>query len=134
MSSDSCRFREGSDGEAMGPPEIIAEHVPVPLQQPPGGFRGSGGFGRGALGSLPDDYPQSAARLTLKDIKACIQLCTDAEDISVLLRQTSLAPIICQLAAWHHQAWSWSRIKPSHVHDNDCLHVIVISAGIVKTL
>ena len=64
----------------MGPPEIIAEHVPVPLEQPSGTFRGGGGFGRVVLGSLPEDYPQSASRLTLKDIKACIQLCTDAED------------------------------------------------------
>ena len=64
----------------MGPPEIIAEHVPVPLEQAPGGFGGGGGFGRGALGPLPEDYPPSASRLTLKDIWACIQLCTEAED------------------------------------------------------
>ena len=75
------------------------------------------------------------ARLTLKDIKACIQLCTDAEDASVLLRQTWLAPIICQDAAWHHQAWLWnSQIKLSHADDIDCLHVIAISAGIVGRL
>lgn len=75
----------------MGPPEIITEHVPVPPEQPPGGFRGGRGFGRGALGPLPDDYPTSASRLVLKDIRACIQLCTDAEDSGVPL----LACMVC---------------------------------------
>lgn len=70
----------------MGPPEIISEHVPVPLERPPGGFRGrGGGFGRGALGPLPDDYPPPAFRLVLKDIRACIQLCTDADNAGALV-------------------------------------------------
>ena len=81
MAWDCCRFREGSDGDSMGPPRIISEHVPVPLEHPPGSsFRGSGALGQGALGPLPNDYPPSASRLTLKDIRACIQLCADAED------------------------------------------------------
>ena len=76
---DCYRFQEGSDGDVLGPPEIISEHVPVPLDQPSGTLRGGGGFGRVVLGSLPDDYPPSASRLTLTEITACIQLCADTE-------------------------------------------------------
>ena len=83
------RFTEGSDGDAIGPPEIISEHVPVPLEQSPGSFRGIRGFGRVVLGDLPNDYPPSASRLTLKDIRVRIQLCTDVEDTGAPLWRLS---------------------------------------------
>lgn len=108
-----CRFREGSDGGLMGPPEIISEHVPVPLERPPGGLRGQGGgFGRSALGPLPDDYPLPASRLVLKDIRACIQLCTDADNAGA-----SMNPV-CNIAGK----------MPSHIR------VLLDGTGTLETL
>ena len=74
------RFMDGPDGTAMGPPEILPDHVPVPPPGPPGGFSGVGGFGRGAIGPLPPDYPAPASRLVLRDIKLLLQLCCSPGD------------------------------------------------------
>ncbi|BDA50280.1 probable autophagy-related protein 2 at C-terminar half [Coccomyxa sp. Obi] len=73
-------FKDGPDGAAMGPPEILPDHVPVPPQGPPGGFSGVGGFGRGAIGPLPPHYPAPATRLILRDLRLLLQLCCSPGD------------------------------------------------------
>lgn len=64
----------------MGPPEFLPDHVPVPPQGPPGGFSGVGGFGRGAIGPLPPDYPAPTTRLILRDLRLLLQLCCSPGD------------------------------------------------------
>ena len=71
---------DGPDGAAMGPPEILPDHVPVPPPGPPGGFSGVGGFGRGAIGPLPPDYPAPAIRLVLRNLRLLLQLCCSPGD------------------------------------------------------
>ena len=91
------RYREGgsAQGRPLGPPEIDPFHVPVPPAETSGGFSGSGGFGRGAIGPLPPGYPAPAQRLLLRDLHVLVQLCGAADEGA----PPCLGPLRCLLAA-----------------------------------
>jgi hypothetical protein len=76
----SRRFRDGPDGDLLGPPDICTDHVPVPPPEPRSGFSAVGGFGRGALGPLPPEYPSPQSRLVLRDLRLLVQLCCDPKN------------------------------------------------------